>query len=144
MADYPALKAALDAPDLAGLADADAAAALNAPVAGPPRRVPIAEVERIALQRGRTVPIRRAAESPEHPARDAAQAALDLLAARSDDVDATAPAFAAVLDALVAAGLVSGQDRADILALASTTTSRALASFGLPVTAADVAHARSL
>jgi hypothetical protein len=143
---YLALRAELQKPDLAGLTDADAAAALAEPVARPPRPVPIAEVESLAFRLGVMARLYVGSESTDAGFRAACQTALALFGSRLTEVHLDDPATAQLLDALQAGTVLTADDRAALEALAVVTTSRAEAipCWELPATEADVTRARSL
>jgi hypothetical protein len=146
--DYHALKAALAAPDLAGLDDAAAAAALAATTT-------VVTPGTFLTERGVLVALGAAAGDAALTAIEAAATAGNSLLARAvrilhdgagGGLDFGDPATRAQLDALEAAGVLGPAAVAKLKAVAERTISRAQAIPGwdLPATAADVAHARSL
>ncbi len=146
MPDYDALRARLDGPDYAGLDDGSAASRLNEPRPAGKRRVPIADIESLALQWGILVAIEDASTGhADDGVRMAARATIRLIESRRlDSVDTEAPAFGFSLNAMVAAGLMTGDQRAEIHRLGDLTTTDAIESFGVAVTDKDVAYVRSL
>mgnify|MGYP001329958917 CR=1 FL=1 len=142
MPDYAALAAELAKPAYAGLSDAAAATALNTPIVEPTgQRVPISEIQRVAFDRGKLLGILQAAQQGNA----AALAAQYLfVSARFDTVDIANSQFTGTVASLLSAGLLDAGDVAAVQSLATRATSIAIRVFGVPVSAADVAYARSL
>lgn len=115
-----ALKAKHDALGLGNLSPQAAAEALNAApyVAGTPttRPVPIADLQAYAFRIG--FPARLNAALLVDATKVLAQTTLDLFKSRLDSVDTSDPAFAAMLQALQAASLLSAAEITAILAMA--------------------------
>jgi hypothetical protein len=147
--DYLALRAELAKPDLAGLSDAAASAKLASDVV-------------TALRPGAYLNERGILNLLGPTAGDAAMSAIEAageagnsLLARvvrilhdptGEGIDFGTTAVQAQLDALTAAGVLSAAQSGPLKAYGMTTTTRAqaVAGWGLPASAADVAHARSL
>ena len=142
MPDYAALAAELAKPAYAGLSDAAAATALNTPIVEPTgQRVPVSEIQRVAFDRGKLLGILQAAQQGNA----AALAAQYLfVSARFDTVDIANSQFTGTVASLLSAGLLDAGDVAAVQSLATRATSIAIRVFGVPVSAADVAYARSL
>lgn len=142
MPSYAALRTELAKPAYAGLSDQAAADLLNAPIVEPTgQRVPISEIQRVAFDRSKLLGILQAAQAGNTAAISAQYL---FSSAKFDSVDISNPTFAATVAALKTAGLLDDGDIAAVQALATYTTSVAIRTFGVPVSAADVAHARSL
>jgi hypothetical protein len=148
--DYRSLKTELLKPDLAGLSHAAAAAKLNADVVTGSRPIPLGELESLTIRRGVTARLVGARRSGQLPAELAAvvEVVLDHLigSRRLAEVWTTDEAWQQAVAGLLAAGLLTADDVAAVNALATVTRTRAEAidGWGLAVTAADVAHARTL
>jgi hypothetical protein len=144
--DYAALRAELLKPDLAALSHADAAAKLRSDLVSVDRRyVPIKEIERVAYEQGVVASLAVGADSTNATVRGLSRQGLEWMRSRSEYTDMSLPAVTGFFDALVAATLITTTDRDLVLALRYVDTPRDLALPGweLPVTAADVAKARS-
>ena len=142
MPDYAALAAELAKPAYAGKTDAEATALLNAPIVeATGERVAVSEIQRVAFDRNKLLGILQAAQAGNAAANAAAYL---FSSARFESVDIANPTFTATVAALKTAGLLDDGDVAAVQALATRSTSIAIRTFGVPVSAADVAHARSL
>lgn len=151
--DYLALKAELAGPAYAGTDDDQAATLLNAPGAAVPGSVPQHQLLMWGSETGALVPIAAAmaagdapGASPEARGLGAICHAVDyLLSGGSIGFDCGSPANRAGLAAFVAKGICTQAQADDLVARGSTPgPSRAVTTFGVPATAKDVAHARSL
>ena len=142
MPSYDALRAEIAKPAYSGKTDAQAADLLNAPIIEPTgERVPVSEIQRVAFDRGKLLGILQAAQQGNA----AALAAQYLfVSARFDTVDIANSQFTGTVASLLSAGLLDASDVAAVQSLATRATSIAIRVFGVPVSAADVAYARSL
>lgn len=154
MADYLALKTELAKGDLAALSDSDAADMLNVPGAPTPRPVPMLSM----LQWAGAVGLRAKIEdASRYAGEDATLVAIKSMALAWIDMvwgvgvnrvfDVTDPQLLSLLDVWVQAGLMSSDQRTQLVYLAATpgpSRAESILGWGLPVTVADVAHARSL
>jgi hypothetical protein len=113
------------------------------------RPVTIAEVEGLSIRRGVTPKLFMAADSTptnqaEATAKAVAKTALSLFgSSRLQEIHVDDQQTSNLLDALVSAGVITADDRSAVIALGSTTVSRAEQLFGIgaSVTAEDVAMA---
>jgi hypothetical protein len=152
MPDYAVLKAELLTDPLAlgyaAMTDQQCADSLNAPtrVRVEPL-VPLAALAIWAAKSGVRAKIDRAAGDGTSPVQSVCLALLDMLAGLSGPpLDLGNPDNLAMVNGLVAAGVMTAGDKAGLLALQDVPTSRALelAGWGIPVQAPDVARARSI
>lgn len=96
------------------------------------RAVPAWQAKRTLIKRGRWRGIVMASQNDAHPAVEAAYAAVALAEDSRMDADFLDPAVGPLLASLVAAGLLSEQDRDDLESMSRTDST---------VTAADVSRA---
>lgn len=154
MADYLALKTELAKGDIAALSDSDAADALNAP--GPPTPHPVPMLTMLQWA-GATGVRGRIEDASRYAGSDPTLLAIRSMALAWIDMvwgvgvnrvfDVTDPALLSLLDVWVQAGLMTSDQRTQLVYLAATpgpSRAEAIPGWGLPVTIADVAHARSL
>lgn len=147
-ADYAALAAELQSPDLDGLSDAEAAETLNAdtvtvPIAG--RYLFQAGVLSVlGLEEGVAAMEGLKAAAAGNIGLAYVVEALQGKGAK-DGVDFGDPQVQGMLDMLATGGVISAEAASGLKAYGSRTITRAeaIAGWGLPVSADDVAHARS-
>jgi hypothetical protein len=147
MSTYSTLAAELADPDYSGLTNQQALEALLAPI--PIRINPeVKALRRYLITTGKIGLMKIAAEGTDSAAAVCRTAFEALAPGGFETLEYTSPdvyaALTAMLDVVVAAGLLSQADKTAILALGDSTTTRA-AQIGWPqITVYDVAHARSL
>ena len=143
--DYQMLANEIALPTYAGMSDDEIVDALNAVSATTRRRVPIAELQALAMESGVYTALRVVVGNEQAPAelRAVAQTVLDLANARFADVDMDNASAVQMFGALQQAGVITAQQAAMIDALATVPgVSRAVA-LGLGVVAeADIQAAR--
>ena len=144
--DYTILSNEIRLPQYENMTDSEIADALNALSAATRRRVPIAELQALAMESGVYTALRVVVGNAQAPAelRAVAQTVLDLANARFADVDMDNASAVQMFGALQQAGIITPQQAAAIDALATVPgVSRAVA-LGLGAVAeADVAAARA-
>lgn len=96
------------------------------------RAVPAWHAKRALIKRGKWRGIVLASQDAQHPAVEAAYAAVALAEDARMDVDFCDPAVRPLLDALIATGLITSQDAQDLHNMSATDST---------VTAADVSRA---
>jgi len=144
--NYTILSFEIAQPAYAGMTDAEIVAALNAPGAARRRRVPIAELQALAMESGVYTALRVVVGNAQAPAelRAVAQTVLDLANARFADVDMDNASAVQMFGALQQAGVMTPQQAAAIDALATVPGVSRAQVLGLEsVTGADVAVARN-
>lgn len=127
--------------------DVTVAAILNDTMRGELQRgvkIPVQDAYLYLLKRLRWRGIEEAANNPAHPAREAAYVAVKLVSAPGMLVDFTDPVSSSLLGGLMATGLVSEQNKAELEALCTRPISRAEAALGRPVGIAEIAALRGL
>ena len=152
MADYSALRAALDDPAYLGLTDSDAAAHFNAVTQA--MRVPVISITAVLQWAGAgpldTIDAGQSFAHPDAPTqravRAACKAAMRLFNGTTDNFDLDSPTNRQLLGLFVAVGIVTAPERDALLALGDRLAPlySQPGQFGVPASAADVAHARSL
>jgi hypothetical protein len=95
-----------DCADAVAARDLDAIAALVSAGRTTSQRVPIEDVQANLQSSGLWWPIKAVAADPEHPARAAAVAIIDVAGARYQRLDMTLPIIAQMLGGLVATGVM--------------------------------------
>lgn len=143
--DYHVLAAELQQPQYAEMTDQQAADALNAPGLSTRRRVPIAELQALAMESGVYTALRIAVGNAQAPAelRAVAQTVLDLANARFADVDMDNASAVQMFGVLQQAGVITVQQARAIDALATVPGVSRAAALGLGVVAeADIGAAR--
>lgn len=151
MPDFAALATWMVASEQAGLDDTALLDRLNTPVKlVDPRPVPVPEIESLSIRRGVTPRLYVAADSTptttaEATARALARTVLHLFGATHLVVIHTDDAASGqLLDGLAAAGILTTDDRAAVLALADQYVAPSAAVWGVPVTTqADLDNARA-
>lgn len=152
MPDYIALRDAIDSdPAHDARTDAEVATSLNEPIAAPPGAVTPGQFLRWLAGGGRYEKLTRAVtfdgadEATNAAVRSLARAAMRIFDLQ-EPLPLDDPEIGGMIAALVGAGVFTEDDRDALTARAAPAeaSSRAIRSFGLPVTEHDVAHARNL
>lgn len=149
MADYRALRDELAKPDLSALSDADAAAKLNADTVSSPKVGAAYANERGVLKLLGPTDGDAAMTSLESAAGSSSvlmRAVRILHDAGGPGLDFGDPATQGMVSQLQTQGVLTAPTAAALIAFGTSVVTRAqsIAGWALPVSAADVAHARSL
>ncbi len=139
------LQTELALPVYAGLSDADAAAALNSGVTGGRQLVPLWIAQQWFMAEGLWPALKAAALTPSAAAFPVASVVYDMMAGgKFQNVDFDNAAVKPTLDGLVAAGLLTSDQRAALDTLANITTTRGRQlGYQRPISAGMVTAARA-
>lgn len=136
------------APHIAIGADGCIAELINAPRYPTIGKLPISSLqawmmaESVQDESGRSIwQAMQDAAAGTGPEKRAAQEALDIMGSRFDSVDLALPRPAALLEGYSLAGLISADQKAAVIAMATTMKSRADVLFGGSVSDVDIARA---
>lgn len=121
--------------------DESIAQAINARAVPSSKKIPVQDAYLYLLKRLKWRGIEAAANDPQHLATDAAYTAVKLVSAPNMLIDFTDPVSGALMDVLVAAGLLTVQNKADLVAMCTTAISEGEALFGQRIGNLDVARA---
>ena len=140
------LQTELTLPAYTGLSDADAAAALNAPISGGRQLVPLWIAQQWFMAEGLWPALKAAALTPTAASFPVASVVYDMIAGgKFQNVDFDNPLVQPMLDGLVTAALLTADQRAALDTLANVITTRAAQlGFRKPITAGMVTAARSI
>lgn len=121
--------------------DETIAQSINARAVPSSKKIPVQDAYLYLLKRLKWRGIEAAANDPQHPATDAAYTAVKLVSAPSMLIDFADAVSAYLLDGLISAGLLTAQNKFDLVAMCTIQISEAELLYGQRLHNIDVAKA---